>query len=295
MTTFYHYTSVECFRSIVETGEFHLTNIRFMNDNMELHWLLGYASKMLEERATACDDGDRRATYESAANALMERKFQHVYCGCFSSFDNDLTLWRTYGDSGAGVALGVDLDEIVNFNRDKVAEGDRRYMYFDHVPVKYDEDAHNRLAEECIRRAEGFLRNEQIAYMWDAKLALDLVQHAAYCKSRAYEREAEERLVLTWRSESELLDQYQDPVTEYEFFTKGFPSREKLRFRARHGEVVPFAPIKAPSETIRRVIVGPCFGGDDAIEAVKLFLAVNGVEIREVMVQRSEATYRAIA
>jgi hypothetical protein len=91
----YHYTSMSGLKAIVESGRLRATHYDYLNDPDELV----YCKKLWGDhlRIANPDDGDVPF-------------FGEAYIVSFSELEDDLTLWRTYGDNGAGVSIGVPLD-----------------------------------------------------------------------------------------------------------------------------------------------------------------------------------------
>ena len=110
----YHYTSLDGFNRILSSGSLALTDITKSNDPAEGF----YALQMLKEAYCKLyhDEEIDDKTYHQFHKAFFEfsegeqsfgRLKQVVLSISFCEPDLPLALWRTYGDNGRGVAIGV--------------------------------------------------------------------------------------------------------------------------------------------------------------------------------------------
>lgn len=115
----YHYTTVETFYKIVQSGEFRLFDITKSNDPLEGI----FAINMLEK---AYDELYRNKKLTKSKYKLAHRAFflfnedvfgfgrlkELIMSASFCIPEHELYLWRCYGDNGKGVAIGVDVDML---------------------------------------------------------------------------------------------------------------------------------------------------------------------------------------
>lgn len=107
----YHYTTVESFVCIMNSGELWASHIRCQNDTSEqrLIWDHVWARIKVRLEATGGNDRDRLLLFQSLASSPLELD---LYVLCFSKDGGDrLSQWRGYGGS-AGVAIGFDPGEL---------------------------------------------------------------------------------------------------------------------------------------------------------------------------------------
>jgi hypothetical protein len=108
----YHYTSVESFVKIIDSGEMWASHIRCQNDTSEQRLIWDHFRARIETRigeATSNVERDRLLLFRSLAVSPLD---QDLYVLCFSKDDGDrLSQWRGYGGS-AGVAIGFDPNEL---------------------------------------------------------------------------------------------------------------------------------------------------------------------------------------
>jgi hypothetical protein len=108
----FHYTSLEGFKGIVESGTIWASDIAFLNDTSEI----SHASKIISEEVERTASGAsetvrellRRANHPTDRNDLSAAFFAI----CFCESGDLLSQWRAYGDGGRGYALGFDSYEF---------------------------------------------------------------------------------------------------------------------------------------------------------------------------------------
>ena len=107
----YHYTTVESFVSIMNSGELWASYIRYQNDISEQRLIWDHVRARIKARlaTTSGNDRDRLLQVQSLASSPLELD---IYILCFSKDGGDtLGQWRGYGGS-AGVAIGFDPSEL---------------------------------------------------------------------------------------------------------------------------------------------------------------------------------------
>ena len=265
----YHYTTVEALHEIVRSKRFRLSNVFFMNDYMEVEWCFNLAREMMEKSPKQ---------FAPLLDQVRERRFKHIFCGCFSAAKDDLSQWRGYADDGRGVAIEVDLTEVAKRSNDHIET----------FEVIYGVERQNSHLDELLR---GFLEPIKKGRLAErlgergktAHAYFQLSDFAVQCKNPAFSGEKEIRLVRRaveskeiWRYDEELAHEF----------------RYGVDFRVRRGTLVPFVEIDLPLDTIRSIWFGPRFGNDMAMVAIQLLLSKEGVSERVVKnIQRSKASY----
>ena len=141
MNICYHYTTLRALHEIVRSQSFHLGSVLFMNDYMELEGFLGICRSVAEEArnrlmnrepvghsehpsaietVTSSLSSDNSISllyyYDHLVTSLLKLRFDHIYCGCFSHENDDLSQWRGYADNARGVCIGIDLDVVKGAN-----------------------------------------------------------------------------------------------------------------------------------------------------------------------------------
>lgn len=113
----YHYTDAGGFEGIVRTAIMRATDIRFLNDPLELSYAWEALLAALEDAKT--EKPDYSEAYQAALEAISltnavnpESIGDSIFSTSFSEIGDDLTQWRSYADDGKGVALGFDREAI---------------------------------------------------------------------------------------------------------------------------------------------------------------------------------------
>lgn len=298
--TLYHYTSLASLRKIAESKKLWLSNVFFMNDYMEVKWLLAVAQRLVEERldvetvtAMTYRQGPSGQAipqsfsqtpltlpyYEQLVKSLHAPGFGHVYCSCFSSLCDDLSQWRAYGDDGSGVCVGLDVPAIV--------EGSR-VTTLDCVRVEYDEGKQAAIVRGYLEEHEATISAGTTSSAVDqkylaAEAARFIRKQATTCKNPAFMAEAEWRIVETPNVES--------PLRSAPDFTHRIYSKliQNVEFFERKRALVPYVRVDVPLQAFRELVVGPRFGGQQNIESLKLFLLLQ--DLKHMKLTTSTATY----
>jgi hypothetical protein len=108
----YHYTSVESFVCIMNSGELWASHARYQNDTSEQRLIWDHVRARVRTRLEAAteNDRDRLLLFQSLASSPLELD---LYILCFSKDGGDrLSQWRGYGGS-AGVAIGFNPSELI--------------------------------------------------------------------------------------------------------------------------------------------------------------------------------------
>ncbi|WP_294412114.1 DUF2971 domain-containing protein [uncultured Ruminococcus sp.] len=119
----YHYTTLGTFEKIVKNGYLAMFDIIKSNDPLEGKFALD-ALKSAYDAICINDDLaiDKLTMLKDSYHAFLEAvesfgKLRNVVCSLsFCKPTHKLLLWRTYGDNGKGIAIGVGLTELEKFN-----------------------------------------------------------------------------------------------------------------------------------------------------------------------------------
>jgi len=296
----YHYCGVDSFQKIVESGQFHLGNVSFMNDYMEVEWFKSISLAVLEQeraritshehaayRAHALQSGQHAELsspyissnhsyfYQELAAWLLRPEFDHVYCACFSKKADHLSQWRGYADDARGVCLGFDLAAVdAETPMSRISE------------VIYDEGKQREAAKGTIlywlERIDGSVID---AMTKGASAVSSMRHHASEFKNPAFTDENEIRLIANVTMHGNGIDWTVNSGN----LPHGLPS--EFNFKYMGGRLVPYVQIPFPRDAIREVWLGPRFGNEIDEGAVRLFLSKHGAPAAN-NIRRSRASYR---
>lgn len=110
----YHFTSLDTFINIIKNDSFLLFDIKKSNDPLEGKFsitVLEKALNMLSNNEEIDDEFCKSVTPEFIKFRKNIEESQNddklITASCFCTLDHELSLWRSYGDDGKGVAIGV--------------------------------------------------------------------------------------------------------------------------------------------------------------------------------------------
>jgi hypothetical protein len=113
--TLYHYTSGQGLYGILNSSQLHCSDVNFMNDPSERTYFLDLL-EVVFIKAHDCKDiysGLYNKSYQDAVTDPFDR-----YVASFSKNPDSLSMWNYYA-KGNGYNLGLDIDKIIEANRDE--------------------------------------------------------------------------------------------------------------------------------------------------------------------------------
>jgi hypothetical protein len=251
--TLYHYTTLPGLLGIVDSRELRASDIRYMNDSMELRHMLDLINKQVTRRILS--GVDRPAVLNAFLDWLRHRIVggPMLFGASFRANGNLLSQWRGYSVHGKGVSLGFDPTTIAASAQ---AQG------FSVGRCVYDPDEQARLIEEVIDGVEALAQSTDGDLSPDSAQRLfqsieeDLLRIAAILKHPAFEEEQE------WRIVSPAITDSRAPA---------------VRFREGSSMLVPyyaFALGSADREGIAldHVFIGPTQNSELSMNSLRLYL-----------------------
>lgn len=269
----YHYTTVESFVSILNSGELWASHARYQNDISEQRLIWDSVRSRVEFRLKTAEgkDRDRLLSLRSLANSPLEFD---LFILCFSRDGGDrLSQWRGYG-GGAGVAIGFAPEELkkrCSAFTTAMSQGQPYPMGWAFLldAVRYVEPEGD---EQLDQIADIFINYpdptaHETRFTPEEVFSRRVLLSSSRVKHKGFEEEKEFRVALFDVPEN------------------------SVHFRARGPMMIPFAPFnlgKGQSEwpLIQRVVVGPSSHQAETVAAIK-----KRVDDR-VVVDRSAIPYR---
>lgn len=270
----YHYTTMDTFVSMMEHSLYH------QNDNLEpTHLIMWAGHYSYQNDPTECKlyfDGLQKAIKEysnhNQCNILEEynsfinepQNGLGLYFISFSEQEDDLTMWRGYGQNGDGISLGFDFDKLpgapLMHLRDKNNpennnyQLDTRLIYNKNYPIQcvYTEPNNVKIEEEAYHRTIKNLQDKDNEWR-------DVVQHlidskeAPKYKHFKYEVEKEHRIVKIGE------------MPKFRQGADGFP--------------IPYIEVGIPLNCLQKIIIGPCQASIENLKRVKTFLLSKNIDI----------------
>lgn len=271
----WHYTSGHGLISIIDSGSIFATQVSCLNDATEIR----YSAKRLRDAFVAL----LPALDESKQSTQAVKKYVELlrdddaapnsaalpyFVTCFSSLEDDLSQWRSYGGGENGYAIGILTKNLFGTTNSLTAK------------VNYDAAMHVELAKEVAEATIRFYEEGETAGIqnWDQTFLLSwdsaLTQLAPVAKDPGFAVEKEVRVIhqLQQFEMSELI------------------VRQRKTMMSRH------LPMRFPSVgqtsrlPISKVIVGPCRHREITRISVDTLLRTHGYS--DVSVVSSQRAYQ---
>lgn len=245
----HHYTSGQGLLGILGSGEFHCTNVLYMNDASEMDYGRRLVLQWIEDGLEAARL-DVAPYLRQMARMVEQPDFQYFIC-CFCEKPDLLSQWRAYGAQAAGYSIGFSTDDLMGVLPE----------YSELVHVVYDPAEQRRmvrgalrryleLAERCAAEYAGHQRLDDAMVRWAGATSNGLGRVIARMKSDAFAEEHEWRAV----------------IIRFGFDTQG------VQFRlAANGMVVPYLPWRFKRDgikAVRQVRHGPTVNPTLAVQSV---------------------------
>lgn len=232
------------------------THYAFQNDPTECQLFFeGLKAGVLDytkKNNIALNDKEKELTQHPQYN-------MNIFTISFSKHEDDLTMWRGYGQNGDGISLGFDFSEL----RSPLSEcgADCKKHAGEPTDLLYDEikkceyiDANNiKIAEEaCDKTLKNIFNKDE----WtDVKQAIINNSYAPIYKNKKYEAEGEYRII-----KHQIMPQY----------------------RLADNKLIPYIKVNVPSNCLKRIVLGPCQTSSEVIMRIKSFLRTKGMDIEVI-------------
>lgn len=283
----YHYTSMNTFCSMMEhslytegdkTEPTHLImwagHYSFQNDPTECKLYFKGLEKAVQDY---CKGNSYKLKDDYSRLVGCPDDDLDLYIISFSEQEDDLTMWRGYGQNGDGISLG--------FNFDHLPEAPGMQLYDKKNPQAHIQPQGIHLADKtdrpvkCIytkaddvekedevkRRILKILQNKE--NRWNGVNSfLTNSKEAPLYKHIKYEAEKEHRIITT------------KDTPKFRNGEKGLP--------------VPYIEIGIPLVCLSKIIIGPCQSSSEAVARMKKYLDVKGINTGKVEIVSSQIPYR---
>jgi hypothetical protein len=265
----YHYTDASGLFGVLSNGELWATDLRFLNDESELHYGIGLADLVLNKKATSVENDERRRRLVE----FLRRTLSLIGVGPRASARYAVSLarsgdligqWRGYGGFGRGYALGFDLISIQSLHGVEC----REVIYQSTVAQEKINSIVDTYLHDAMKVAETDGRRGSIA----RQAAQDVVAVALFTKHPAFEDEREIRLLV---------------------------DATQPKHRVRGDEVVPYVPVALPHvgnggivPSLREILLGPLTSARSEV-GLREFLISIGYGDKDVSITRSEIPFVA--
>lgn len=239
----WHYTSSSGLIGIIESGSIFATQVSCLNDATEIRYAATTLREALSSLLLHMDDAQPEKGFTKKYVELLQDDDTApnsaplpYFVTCFSSLEDDLSQWRSYGGGENGYAIGVVVKDLFGTLNSLVAR------------VNYDPKTHLAIAKETAEATVRFYKEGLTADIsdWDDVFlnAWDsaLTQLAPLIKDPGFVAESEVRII----------HQLQDSeIAQLEVQQRRTMMSRHLRMRFPSVGQTPRFPIS-------KIIVGPC-------------------------------------
>lgn len=302
-TTLYHYTNLHSLKAIVENQSLLCSNSAYLNDKKEYLYGLELFRNVLNNKKEKVQ-GLELKIIDGIQKELDAKKISNHFVTCFSREGDLLSQWRAYADDGKGIAIGFDLNKLIEGFQNK-ATG----FY-----VQYDKEANEELVEKiittiiayCIQTIEGIKEEVTATDFINQGVIKEISElidkYVGYFKHSSFEEEKEFRFemsvdeqfkesvdeILYRVGRNNLLVPYKELKTNYKL--------EQEKLKKLSDDQQPLATLsmnrslKIKSLPITKIIIGPSLDFDLNSYAIEQFLKKH--DYNNVAISPSEVPYR---
>lgn len=229
--------------------EFRASHLSFVNDPTEREFFLSGLTEAMVQ-------------YEKKMN-LPEGKSENFLCGVrifqellgedytisLSENEDSLTMWRSYGANGCGVAIGFDREKLEKLDSGKLARV--KYMNNREIVSIFSNELLRNIYNESIKDTKRGV-NQRLDILKQVK------SDAGFIKNEAYTDEKE------WK------------------FSIYAPDNMDVDFYEKNGLIIPYYKIKIPFSAIDRIIIGPCANSELSVKSLRMMIEKKLIGIPDI-------------
>ncbi len=269
-TILYHYTSVGNLMKILDYSIqknicIRATHAKYFNDPFE------YSLAISLLKASMIRYEKEHTIENRKSQKFNKKKFSsfgiiagYPFILSLSEKPDDLTMWRTYGADGKGVAIGLDVNILKEY---KPGNADNTRL----LKCAYTKDSIlNGLTNYWSVVYDKIDFTEEGASIKSFRLLSDIANFCFSIKRQEYKDEMEWRLCKN----------------EWEM--------DEIRFFERDGILIPFIEHFLPREIVKEIIIGPCANKKMTKESIETFLKARRYALNKDLIILSKVPYRRI-
>lgn len=270
----YHYTTMDTlccmlnnYRNNMSTGNltFWASSVFSMNDPQEMR----YGKEVLEILLPFFENlfklpPENRLNINSLDTEKILNDITHIpFVLSFSKCEDDLSMWAMYGDDGRGVAMIFDID-IVPYPMNGIYNPELIEVNYQKGVKDYPKLS--QIYNSGILEWRNCRDEDKIKESKERTLSRLFVELCPYIKSEAYNKEK-----------------------EYRFCFCDVP-RDKIMFRTRNKQILPYIEVPIPVRYLRGIVLGPCSDFKMTTQALSVLLKCCSLE--RIKVFESTIPYR---
>ncbi len=270
----YHYTTMNTFYTMIEhslqyeKGDIHpkyitmwATHYAYQNDPTECQLFFEELKRNLidytEKNNIELEDKDKELIQHP-------RYGLNIFTISFSKQEDDLTMWRGYGQNGDGISLGFDFSTLPLTlpmygadckERKSLCKSEPTYLLKKEIKkCEYVNVNNNMIAKDAINRTLSNIFNKDKSWK-EVKQIIINNEYAPIYKHKKYEAEGEYRII-----KHQIMPQY----------------------RLADNKMIPYIKVNIPVNCLKKIVVGPCQSSFEVVMKIKSFLWTKGLDIEVI-------------
>lgn len=268
----YHYTSVAAILKILEgneNGKFCLraTHAKFFNDPYEYKLAISLLKSSLNRYENENSIPNKKSKlFRKRTFSNMGMIFGSPFILSLSENEDDLTMWRTYGLDGKGVALGLDKSKLSEYSNSK------QIINTQLLKCHYDKETIIKGLKEywgAIYDKISIINEGKTVGMDSFGFVSDINLFSFTFKRSEYKAEKE------WRLCSNVGDR-------------------DVNYLERDGLIIPYIEHNFANEIIKKIVIGPCVNKQLTKESIEILLRTKKIIIPRKDIITSKVPYRRI-
>lgn len=283
-----YYCSMDTFTRIVQGKKIFMNDISTMNDPAEMIVHKINISNLLLQLYKK--DGFEFKYYDYDFKHYVEdinmeicmtqyNTFAKIFFAvCFSKDNNNLNMWRLYGDNGKGVALTFNYKELEDFIKDKKTMTLEDIIYLDTI-----KDIILEISKKVFSEIKNLsLKNDEEALKcYKLNIIREINNLSFRYKTRDYKDEVETRLV-----DIKYCNQI---ICNCDIKDLDLNNYSDVNIRLRNNELIMYKEFNLEQIKPEYITLGPC--NSQNITALKVFLAKNNFDVKNIY--KSQIPYRS--
>lgn len=259
----YHYTSVQNFINIINTRQIWLTNVEYLNDNMECRLGLEEIMKIVSERIP------NQTFIKTLTDQFYLKVLPKIFTASLSKKGDLLGQWRAYCPRDGGVAIGFKYEEM--FPRAEKST---------HAIINCCYEDHNNFIEQ---KAGKFIDEIDLSVFGKMKTNSNIDEMIDRVASIALELAAVLATTLPQLKHESFIEEQEVRVMKFQ------QSEVGVNFRASGDMLVPFFKMDLATAddkivALSQIVVGPGKHQHRNIKSIERFLKCMGYKDTKVVI-----------
>jgi len=240
MSTLFHYTTLPTFLAIIQNRSVRFCELSKSNDKAEGRFI----SESLQSLMTHMKIPDY---IQASVSHILERLINiYSYYGfCMTSEGDDLGQWRAYADNGRGVAIGFDLDKLVECAKESplsISTKVSQVRYGMEEILSLVDDLLETLRRIDVAQNRDFWSDPEALFRSDTQDAKALTFTIQTFSQNCYDI----------KNQSFLMEKETWITQETTFTASSF-----LKFFSRQNRIVPYYDVKINPDCLNCIVAGP--------------------------------------